>query len=765
MKKTLILIFVFFSCANLYAQYTTYAKAKLKCDPEHCYQRGKKRFDKGHYNSAVYPLRKAVANEHSDAKCVLGICYEEGKGTRRNLYNARQLYFVAHDEGSNEATDRLFAMGRKSENNGFPEYAIKIYSHICDRSAEAVDRLSLLTSDIAAFDKGVKANFYKAVYEVGNIYMRRNDYSKALQMFYRAADTDPSAYVKCGEIHERARHYKTAVSCYELAAKGGSAVGAYKAGMMYITGGEGSYEQETNRKMLEAMENKLGLIGAIVGAARQRVESGDGKYELGPVDKDPGKAFYYLNKFAQLAGDNYSDDTKEGWYYLGNCYYNGLTTSIDWKKALLYFERAEHTYGSMSDNAATEMYKMIGDCYYFGKYGATKNIKKAYDAYYNAVNRYTKAVDRANQRNSQESSLSQIVIFLMKNYGDVENTRLDMVASEACCRISQCIINDRSLGDASTAFAFCSNAKKRYEQLPIAHYLIAQCYELGVGTAKDVLAAYKSYQTVIDMSGLSDKHLGTGLERTLRTNEMEECKIASRTAIQRLIPDMKATGDLLYSRGNLDAAREYYELPDIRTYNAAKCYEAYADNQLEAAQRALVMYYNELKNATIYYYKARSIFYEIGDVAMAEKMTDRVENGVMAEQRRRDEMARRARESTENESAARSADGKLSEMSASELESYCSDHQGKMVTFKWSTSVGGVATRYYNVIGYIDGRYEKNLLSSDVINVKATSITLTGRSGNADAASDAEIVEKVKDLCEGKRYGYLMSEVENLSAE
>lgn len=768
MKKTLLLIIALFCCANLYAQYAAYAKAKLKCNPEHCYQTAKKRFDKGHYNSAIFPLRQAVANNHSEAKCLLGICYEEGKGTGRNTVVARKLYFEAHDGGSDEASKRLLAMGRNYENNGNREQAVSIYSYISDRNEDAAERLMFLSRDLKDFDKAVKGGNAKVICYLGDIYMARRDGNKALEMYSKALSCKNAGYLpylKLGDLHVECRHFKTAVGYYAIAGKEGSAEGAYKAGMMYLTGGEGSYFQESTHKTIEAAEQSTGFFGEIAKIARERRESSNGKYELGPVDKNPEKAFYYLNMFASLAKDNYDSNTKEGWYYLGNCYYNGLSTNVDWEKALLYFERAERMNGYISDNAATEMYKMIGDCYYFGKYGATKDIKKAYTAYYNSVNRYTAAVNSANRRNSQSSTLSQIVTFLVKNFADVQDTRLDMVASEACCRLSQCIINDRSLGEANTAFAFCSNARKRYEQLPIAHYLTAQCYEQGLGTSKDVLAAYKSYQTVVGMSGLSDNHLGNGLERILRTDEKDDCKRESRTALQRLKPDMKAAGDRLYSNGNLEAAREYYELPDIRTFNAAKCYEAYADKQLTAAQNALVMYQNELKNAAIYYAKARSIFQETGDAAMAEKMTDRIENGVMAEQRRRDEMARRARETAESESAARAEEGKLSEMSPSELETYCSNHQGKTVSFKWSTTLGGVATRYYNVTGYIDGDYENNLLSSDVIYIKASFITLTGRSLSAHEASDAEVVEKVKDYCQGKRYGYLMSEIENLSAQ
>lgn len=728
---------------SIMAQYALYDKAKNNYNPDRCYRRAQKRFDKGHYNSMMFPLKRAIRKGHEEANFLMGRCYDEGKGVRQSYDMAVSYYYV-----------------------------------VSAKNAYAVERIIKLADDPKWLDRAADAGFFNAIWASAEKYYARGNYAEAKKYYRKAVDRDYApAYYRYGELCEKDKDYKSAQYYYMKAVNSGtaSAQGALHAGILYYTGGvERNYKQEMKQNAITGFEEAMnkgkeqeGLAGFGWGVvsflynlsgAGQKLKSSVQADNTPKTEIDYNKAFKCLDEFNNKAGNSYEKDYERGWYYLGLLYYNGIGTPNHWGKAANCFYKASQHDSYLSLDIRANMYKMMGDCYLLGKYNATKNFKMAIDSYLKVFE--IQNIISADINKSTGEFAADLLKWFVINKTKADNVRAYMLSSEAMCRIAQCALGDRSLTTDANIFSYCDNARKNYRTLPLAWLLTGECYEKGIGVQRNYAEAYKCYSEVLSIN-VNDNYLGEGFERTMREQENKECITKAQQNLSNIKTSVEREGDQHFANGNYIKALENYSMVGTRTLNSAKCYEHRAQKNENDGDRAFMFFKNEYEGAVSDYAMARSIYYELGYDDMAENAKNRGLAVIEKCRRRVEEMLSSAESSNTT-----SYDVPLSEMDSDEFDRYWMDHKNTPITFEWETETcsQGFANRTVKVHGLIDG--PGNCLFGRCYRIKITSISkIIDFNLAADKDANSDVLACLREKYEGEEITLSKTSMKNLQKE
>lgn len=255
-----------------------------------------------HYEQGLYLAQKKQLEEackywelsakysYAPAELALANCYAEGDGVPRDQGKAIELYKLAGEHGSDEAKDKWLSFGSVQLDLGKQAFAKEDYEAALEFFKKARD-----LGDAEAFyfiaqcfelGRGTEMDIDKAValYAEG---AKLND-AKAKEKWLSFA----SVQFSLGEQALAEKQYQEAIACFELAAQKGHPNAREKVGEARMAVALGFWNQQN------------------YGEAFKALQAAD---ESGALD-------------APL--------------YLGECYENGLGTSVDEKKAMAAYLKA-----------------------------------------------------------------------------------------------------------------------------------------------------------------------------------------------------------------------------------------------------------------------------------------------------------------------------------------------------------------------------------------------------------------------------------------
>jgi TPR repeat protein len=324
---------------------------------------------KGEHYEAITRLVKCAENNHLDATCFLGLCYEKGNGVDQDYNAARELYIIAAEKenaaaqynlgnlyftGNGVERDEIIAVHwmERSANNGdsFSQYNVgKIYFNGYRKIQREKDK-GLEFLSIAAENGSLKAALYLA-----EIYDKKdsNDYDlkKAFRWYRKAADLKSPYAIYCvancyleGEGVEK--DIKSGIMWLLRAApedESGFSVAYHALGMCYKNG--------LGLPQSDADAFKFMMIGAKLNLATAQNEIGD-SYRLGRgVKEDMQKAAFWYERSADQGHESAINN-------IGACYYFGQGVDKDLAKAYKWIKIAAEA-GSAS--CKIQLQKMIGE--------------------------------------------------------------------------------------------------------------------------------------------------------------------------------------------------------------------------------------------------------------------------------------------------------------------------------------------------------------------------------------------------------------------
>lgn len=242
------------------------------------------------------------------------------------------------------------------------------------------------------FKKLFSERFNKDYYQHKGFYIIRAVYGekKAVALFKAAENGDDDAQLMIAECFLNSAESACAIPWCEMAAKAGNSQAFYRLACIY----EGNYMgiDADLEKAEWAMKKSLELNNpdAILKLGHQYA-FGDG------VEKDAKKAFDYYMKAAKYGSDaamteiglsylkgevieqnnvkafEWFSKSEDGTscYYLSQCYFNGIGTTVDMEKGVFFLEKAVDK-GCMNTSEAR---KQLIDLYADGYGGANRNKK------------------------------------------------------------------------------------------------------------------------------------------------------------------------------------------------------------------------------------------------------------------------------------------------------------------------------------------------------------------------------------------------------
>ena len=425
---------------------------------------------KQNYDEALKWWAKSAKQDNTDAIANMAMCYQLGRGTKRDSVMAVKLYKAAVQKGNKIVIPQHEAIAKKSGNT---------FS-------------SMMLYDFYMNGVGVKQDKVKAISYLENV--------------AKAGDAD-SQY-KLALYYLNNKRADVAVKWVKKASDGGVVGATYYYGWLLH---QGLGIKQDKAKGITLMEQ-----AAKKGFSAANYQLGKIYYEGNGTDKDYAKAVDYLKKAAPANAD--------ARWLLGLCYLQGSGTQQDYYQATQWFANAgtghkdefktllkeeatyaQYIYGlkeyliSKNYDAALDFFKkvskakiaegetmtgvVLADSNYVGN-----NNKKAAKV-------LGKATDRSNAANYYLSELYEAGNGVKKN----EEYAMQLLekTSNAGIAIAQCRLGDKYMQGDGIAQDYVKAAElyllaeKQMQLTSSAASNLAKCYEMRVGNLPDLKDAEK----------------------------------------------------------------------------------------------------------------------------------------------------------------------------------------------------------------------------------------------------------------------------------
>lgn len=250
--------------------------------------------------------KRSAQNGNVTSLYMLGLCYEEGRGTSIDKVEARKYYKKAADNGLGYALPKYLRL----------KYDVNNYDGVIKY------KLSLL----AAADMGdANSQFYLGEWFESH---KRSKYNEILaKEWYNSAASrgHVAAMVKLGEYYEKLLAYQDAIRWYKKAADRGDKKACLKMAKSCLYG-------EMVYKDVEKAVQWFNMAGESI-SADDLCLIGSAYYFGDGVQKNYTMAVEYYRKSAKKGN-------AEAQYSLGVCYENGQGVSCDNEAALYWYKKA-----------------------------------------------------------------------------------------------------------------------------------------------------------------------------------------------------------------------------------------------------------------------------------------------------------------------------------------------------------------------------------------------------------------------------------------
>ncbi|PKY29630.1 HCP-like protein [Rhizophagus irregularis] len=429
----------------------------------------------------INSLEKLAENGDKEAMFNLAICYENGKGTEKNLEKAFYWYQKVAENGDKEVIFNLakcYYIGEGTEKN------LEKAFYWCQKAAEngvkeAMFNLTLYYRNGEGTEKNLKKAFYWC--------------QKAAENGVNEAMLDLTVYYRNGK--ETETNLKKAFYWYQKAAENGNGGAMFNLAVCYRNG-EGT-EKNLEKAFYwyqKAAEN--GYKKAMFNLALcYNNEEG--------IEKNLEKAFHWFQKSAEN-GD------EKAMYNLAKFYHDGIGTEKNLEKSFYLYQKAV-------ENGDERAMFNLGSYYYNGK-GTEKNLDKAFYWYQKAA------------ENGDKKAMSNLAIGYFSGIGIEKNLE----------KAFHWFQKSAEYGDESALFALAlcyNNGKGTEKSLEKAFYWyqkaaenghekamfnLATCYNNGEGIEKNLEKAFYWYQKAAEkdhieaMLSLTHSYfIGEGTEKNL----------------------------------------------------------------------------------------------------------------------------------------------------------------------------------------------------------------------------------------------------------
>lgn len=314
------------------------------------------------YKKAIYWASRADA-KNPLAQNVLGDCYKDGLGVRKDEEEAMRLHeaaFKGFQELAKNGGDALILnqLARCCFNKRGTKLDFGAAAKYYRRAAEL--RCAVAVSNLAGaycFGCGVK-----------------RDYAKAIQLYNEAIELNCSfAYAALGDCYREGigvpRDYAKAIELYRKAAEKNYSEGYLGLGVCYQNGwGVERNPKEAVRLFRQAADLNNSNANAWLGRCYY---SGDG------VEQDRSWAWDLWNRAAEQ--DNWGAFT-----WVAACYRNGWGTAKNEERAKRWFARIWPLCNEQAEAGAPYAIYWLGECYRYG-YGVEQDYAEAMRCYRSAA--------------------------------------------------------------------------------------------------------------------------------------------------------------------------------------------------------------------------------------------------------------------------------------------------------------------------------------------------------------------------------------------
>ena len=453
----------------------------IQIKKEEFYEKGQQFYAQQQYIEAVKWYRKAANLGHADAQNDLGVCYHNGNGVTKDLIEAVKWFRKAADQGLAYAQ---YSLGYCYQNGQGVEKDLTVAEQWYSKAAAQGDEDAQEALEELQAAKAAK------LYEAGQSFYERNDFTQAVAYFRKAAEQgydeaqchlgycyeygwgvtmdwavaeqwyskaaaqdheyakvalqvlqateDPQKLYETGKSFRDQHDYEQAVRYFRKAADQGYAAAQYHLGCCYEHG------DGVPKKYAEAVE--WYRKAAEQGYAASQCELGE-YYEY--VTKNLTEAVKWYRKAADQ-GHAVSQ------YNLGYCYIHGLGVAKDLTAAEQWCSKAADQ-GHKSAKEALEKLQLAKNPWKLYETGKSFYDRKDYEQ---AIVYFRKAAERGNE-------------FAEYKLGE-------------CYEHGQGVVKD-----FAEAVKWYRRAAERGNEF--AEYKLGECYESGVGVTKDLTEAVKWY--------------------------------------------------------------------------------------------------------------------------------------------------------------------------------------------------------------------------------------------------------------------------------
>lgn len=349
--------------------------------PEGFYEMGMNFYQQNDFTKAVPWFIKSAAANYAPAQAMLGICYHEGEGVKKDYSIALDYYEKAAKKNNGRAMNglgRLYEHGMGVEKN--IKKAIKYYN------------------------RAAKVGYGAGYYNLGCIFYDGNgvkeDDEKAFDLFAAGAEINhPSCTGLVAYCYEHGIgtpvNMSKAIEYYNKGVQLGDELSAYFLGIFYRDGNNGIKSPQLAAELFAKCSSEFGIyelgkcyrdgfgvdknVEKAADLFRKAAEKGyaDAQYEVGVcylygrgVDKNEQMAVTWYEK-AALQGNAYAQNS------LGYCYDNGIGVDTNYQMAVAWFRKSS----DQDNSVATDN---LGLCYEYGK-GVVKNPEEAFKWYSKAA--------------------------------------------------------------------------------------------------------------------------------------------------------------------------------------------------------------------------------------------------------------------------------------------------------------------------------------------------------------------------------------------
>jgi TPR repeat protein len=329
---------------------------------------------------------KAANLGHIKSQCKVADCFCSGCGTEKDISKALEMYRKAAEN------DNTYAQYKLGEIYYYGDEGYK-------DETKGLEWFQLVAKKDWSLDDQEKIE--EAAIVLGIEYFENNDVSTAINWLLKASENDNSdAQYLLGYVYENLDDYQNAVTWYLKAANAGHKRAQFEMGQCYFKGMGVSEDFSIAAHWFEESINNQSIcrfdypedtdIQLLIGCCYFLLQSFDQSrewltrsanqgnniavYYLGQIEKEEGNLIESFTLFTRAAENGDADAQ----YELGDCYYYGSGTDIDYAKAVKWYTKA-----AKSGDADAQY--QLGVCYENGL-GVDKDEYVAFKWYEQAAN-------------------------------------------------------------------------------------------------------------------------------------------------------------------------------------------------------------------------------------------------------------------------------------------------------------------------------------------------------------------------------------------